>query len=132
MNTRVLKPEDQPLIAVIHAEMGLDYKMPTLAAPMVKAVSVCEENGVIIGASALKFQAETYLWLKPGIAPAEKWDAIRMMMRDLVKQAISLGVEQMVAFVPDTIEKSFFKRLIKLGFVRQRDGWRAWSFEVSK
>ena len=132
MMVRPFKDSDQGEIAAIHAAMGLDYRMPDLNAKMVKVRSVVEDQGEIIAASALKMQAETFLWVKPKISPAAKWDAIRMLQIDVLRQAAKLGIEQLVAYVPDYVGIFFSKRLKMLKWCRSRDGWTAWSLEVDK
>ncbi|MDR5729445.1 MAG: hypothetical protein RB191_18685 [Terriglobia bacterium] len=130
MNTRAITVGDRTAIAEIHRRMGLDYRMPDLDAPMVYAGTLCEENGKIVGATILKMQAETYLWISPEAGPTQKWDAIRLMQRDILRQAIGLGIEQLVAYVPNCVR--FSRRLLRLGWERQRDGWRAWAYEVKR
>jgi len=93
---------------------------------------VCEDQGRIVGATALKIEAETYLWVRPDASPAVKWDAIRLMQANIARQAFRLGIEQMVAYVPRCVERFFSKRLLRLGWNPSRDGWRAWSFEVKR
>lgn len=126
---RDYKPQDRIAIEAIHAAQDLDYRMLDLSSPLVVAKSVCEENGVVVGATVLKIEAETYLFLTPGAAPALKWDAVRLMQQHIIKQAIALGIDQLVAYVPACI-KTFSKRLRKLGWACQRDGWVPWSYEV--
>jgi hypothetical protein len=130
VNIRRFQKGDQQKIAQIHAEMGLDYQMPDLKAKMVKARSVAEHNGEVIGAIAAKIEPEIYLWLKPGIHPAMKWDAIRLLQRDLVKQAVKLGFEQLVCYVPDCVGRFFGKRMKMLRWEKARDGWKPWVLEL--
>jgi hypothetical protein len=128
MTVRDYTDADREHISAIHAEQGLDYQMLDLNSPLVFAKSVCVENGQIIGATFLKVEAETYLVMKSDVAPALKWDAIRLMQLDIVKQAIKYGITQLVAYIPDCIR--FNKRLSMLGWKKQRDGWTPWSYEV--
>lgn len=110
--------------------MGLDYKLPDLTGKMISAKTVCEHDGQVVAASALKMQAEAYLWVAPDLNPALKWDAIRMMQREILKQAMKIGIEQLVAYVPDCLR--FGKRLKKLNWEQARAGWTAWVLEVTK
>lgn len=129
MTVRNYHPSDKPLIAEIHAEQQLDYRMIDLDNPWVVAASVCEEDGKIMGAAVLKMEAETYLFIRPNAPAAVKWDAVRLLQRHLLRQAIALGIEQLVAYVPSCV-KQFAKRLTALGWTPQRDGWCPWSFSV--
>jgi hypothetical protein len=130
MRIRGIQDGDQRRIADIHAEMGLNYKMPRLDGPLLAGTVVIEHEGEVIAAGALKVEPETFLWVKQDISPIEKWDAIRLIQRDLVRQAVALGFEQMVAYVPDCVGKFFGKRLKMLRWAQARDGWRAWVYEL--
>jgi hypothetical protein len=129
MNLRAFEEHDQLRIAEIHAEMGLDYKMPDLSAEIVQMKTVIEHDGKVLAAGAAKIQPEIYLWVRPDATPAEKWDAIRMIHRDLVRQALKLGFEQLVCYVPNC-RKFFSKRMKMLRWTQARDGWCAWVFEL--
>ncbi len=130
MRIRPFKAEDQARIAEIHGEMGLDYLMPDLSSDLVKVCSVVEHDGEIVGAVAGKIQPEIYLWLAPGQHPAAKWDAIRLMQRDLIQQAVKLGFEQLVCYVPECVGKFFAKRMLRLHWNPIRDGWKPWCYEL--
>jgi hypothetical protein len=130
MRVRGYSSEDKQGIAAIHAEMGLDYKMIDLESPLVQLKTVIEMDGEIVAAAAGKMEPEIYLWLRPGCSPAVKWDAIRMIHRELVRQAVKMGFEQLVCYVPDCVGKFFGKRMKMLRWERQRDGWRAWVHEL--
>jgi hypothetical protein len=129
MNTREMKKGDQDAIEMIHRKSGIDYQMPDLSGNLVTAVTICEHEDEIVGAIALKIQPETYLWIKPDLDPRLKWDAIRIMQKDILKQAVMLGYRELVAYPPDCVKK-FFKRMITLGWRLPRDGWTTWVREV--
>lgn len=132
VNVREAGQADFPEIRAMHAAMGLDYKMPDLDSALVPVKVVCEEDGRIIAAGILKIEAETFLWVSPHASPTEKWDAVRLMQAAVMKQAFRIGLEQLVAYVPECVEKFFKRRMLRLGWQRQRDGWRAWSLEVHR
>lgn len=130
MIVRAYKDGDAEKIAAIHEAQGLDYHMIDLTSPLVVAKNICEDNGEVIAATALKIQAETYLWMSPHCDPRVKWDAIRLMQRDIVRQAMRLGLEQLVSYVPECVGKFFAKRMKSLKWNRPRDGWTPWVYEV--
>lgn len=128
MKIRPYRKADAARIAEIHASMGLDYQFPDLQGKLVKVRAVCEHEGEIIVAAALKIEPETFLWVSQDAHPAAKWDAIRLIHRELVRQAIRLGFEQLVCYVPSCVR--FSKRLIRLGWNPCRDEWKPWSHEL--
>lgn len=127
MKTRSLQDGDQEMVGAIHQQMGLDYKMPQLRD--MAGLTVCEIDGSVRAAAGLKLQAEAYLWIDQTLDPQQKWDAIRLMQRELTAQAVKIGISQVVAYVPDCI-KRFAKRMKMLRWNRSRDGWTAWVYEV--
>jgi len=48
-----------------------------------------------------------------------------------VAEAWEKGIDQIVCWVPETVEKKFAKRLRAMGFSRDRDGWHSWSRETT-
>ena len=130
MRIRGFQKADQGKIAEIHAQMGLDYKMPDLTAKIVRVKAVAEHDGQVIAAAIGKIEPEIYLWMRPGVHPAMKWDAIRLLQQDLIRQAVKLGFEQLVCYVPSCIGRLFSKRLLRLGWSPSRDGWKPWSCEL--
>jgi hypothetical protein len=134
MTTMVVRdamPEDIEQIRAIHEAMGLDYRMPNLESPLFLIQKVVETDGKIIAASALKVEAETYLWVAPELSAREKVDAMYEMQPRLVAEAWEKGIDQIVCWVPETVEKKFAKRLRAMGFSRDRDGWHSWSRETT-
>jgi hypothetical protein len=131
VRVRDYTPEDRKAITAIHKSQGLDYRMIDLTNPWVIVPSVCTtDDGEIIGAVVLKMEPEAYLFLRPDANPQIKWDAIRLMQRHTLPKLIAAKIDQIVAYVPDTV-KSFAKRLSQLGWLPQRSGWTPWSYSVS-
>ena len=128
---RALELTDHDQIKALHGEMGLDYKFPNLSDGLTAGGIVCEENGKIIAATAMRLQPEAFLWISPNISPAEKWDAIRRMQLEGAKVALHLGFSQVVAYLPPCISR-FFKRMKMLGWEQPRDGWTTWIYEVRR
>lgn len=128
MKTRAYRAEDREQIAAIHEESGFDYRLPELDGPRMAAMTVCEDDKGIIAAAALQLQPEAYLWIRKDADPRAKWDAIRMIQRELVKQIVKLGYGQIVAYIPPCLR--FAKRLRMLRWVQPRDGWSTWVYEV--
>ena len=130
MIIRDAKPEDSAAIERFHVSSGLDYKFPDLAHPLFFVRKVAERDGAVIGACFLRIAAETYLWLRPSLAPREKQDAMLAMQPEVMAAAWRLGVDEVEARIPPEIEKKFHKRLTQLGWSKNR-GWSAWSRQTA-
>jgi len=124
---RDARPEDIDDIARIHQRMGLDYKMPNLESPLFLIQKVVERNGKVIAASALRLEAETYLWLSPDLDALDKVEAMRGMQPAIVQDAWERGLDNLVCWIPEEVEKKFRRRLKTLGWQRDREGWHSWS-----
>ena len=130
MRVREFRKGDQERIGAIHAGMGLDYRMPDLKGRLMRAKSVVEHDGRVIAAAALKIDPEAYLWVAPDAPPAVKWDAIRLLQRELARKAVRLGFERAVCYVPQCVGRFFAKRMLRLGWNPSRDGWKPWTCEL--
>ena len=84
--------KDNDDLAEIHKAQGFDYKMLDLNNHQVVAKGICEHNNEVIGGYALVVQLETYLFIKPEIESAIKWEAIQLMQKEVIKQSIKLGL----------------------------------------
>lgn len=124
-------PEDFPEIEKIHAAMGLDYKLPELESPLFIVRKLIERDGKVIGACLLRLTAETFLLLSPELGPEEKMHAMEAMQPEVVSEAWKQGLEEIEARIPHETEEIFKKRLIQLGWTRNRDGWHPWTRETS-
>lgn len=120
-------PEDREAIAKIHAQMGLDYRLPDLEHPLffVRKV-ITNDAGEVVGACFLRIQAETYLWLGD-LSPRGKLDAMLELQPAVLSEAYAKGIDDIEARLPETVERRFYKRLKQLGWVRNRPGWFPWS-----
>ena len=124
---RDAKTEDNEAIAALHEAMGLDYKMPNLESPLFLVQKVVECDGKIIGCTALKLEAETYLWLDPKLTARQKVEAMTGMQEHVISEAWEQGLDTVVAWVPEQVESKFAKRLKAMGFSKDREGWHSWS-----
>lgn len=122
---RDYRPEDFEAVAALHAEMGLDYKMPDLGSPLFLVRKVVEVDGKVTAACVLRIEAETYLWC--GGAPEEKMAAMREMQPEILNAAWLKGIDNLVCWIPEAVEAKFEKRLGELGWKRDRVGWHSWS-----
>jgi hypothetical protein len=128
MVVRDFAPADLPRIKEIHGQTSIDYKFPDLASPLFIITKVVELDGQIVAASGVRIEAELYLFVDHEVGtPEQRWDAVQQMNGVVMEEAWMKGLDNCVCWVPEDIEKSFGKRLIQLGFSRDRDGWHSWS-----
>ena len=122
---RDYRPEDYAAVKALHAESGIDYALPDLAGPLFIVKKVVEVDGRVVAACALRIEAETYLWC--GGSPEDKMAAMLAMQPEILSDAWMLGIDNVVAWIPEAVEERFEKRLKQLGWARDRDGWHSWS-----
>lgn len=132
MNIRYYRQHDREQIERIHADTGIDYKMPNLDGPEAALVLVVEHEGKIIAASMNRVIAETYLWVDPALDPRDKFTAIRIGQIAMLDEAKERGWRELIAMIPEDICKRFKQRLVALQWDRQRTGWQLWGRSVSK
>jgi hypothetical protein len=119
-------PGHYAVIEGIHAQMGLDYALPRLDSPLFFVRKVAEDEHSVTGACFLRLAAECYLWVPPNANPRAKLDAISALQPEVLKSAWSQGLDMIEARIPESVERRFQKRLLQLGWSRNR-GWAAWS-----
>lgn len=122
-------PSDFEAVKALHEANEIDYKMPNLNSPLFIVTKVAEVDGIIRAVCGCYLQAELYLWLDKSdwTDPQEKLDLIHELDRPVMYALFwDKGIDQAVLFLPPGME-SFEKRLKKLGFTPDRDGWHSWS-----
>ena len=125
------KVSDQSDIAALHAKMGFDYKMPDLDSPLFVAKEVIRDaRGQVLGAAALKLEAEAYLWLDPSLPISVRYKVVHALAFRLAREAWRVGLDCVVAYLPPGLPSSFKKLLTKLGWTPSRPGWEPWGKEI--
>jgi hypothetical protein len=121
---------DYAALARIHAAQGIDYALPDLDFPLFFVKKVLTVDGDVRAAMVLKLCAETFLLLD-GFSethgkgrPQEKMAAMQMLQRSVLNEAYARGLDEIHASVPAI---GFDKRLVQLGWLRDRLGWNLWS-----
>jgi hypothetical protein len=135
---------DLPAIEGMFRTLGFEYQLPVIFAPegfqlgkgepsparntVVRVVSADEENRprmVIIGRRVL----EAYFLIDHGwLTPAERYDRFLELHNAACESGRQIGYEQVVAMLPDDVEKPFGKRLTPLGWGRNL--WQTYSREL--
>lgn len=131
MRVRPATKDDYIHIQSMHNSMGFDYLFPDLNDPLVllKYVAVDDQDRVV-GACAIRLEAETYLWLDQNRSTVVKSRAVRVMNQHLCRESWLKGLSNLVARIPHEIETRFALVLSKLGWTRQRDGWTDWNIDL--
>jgi hypothetical protein len=120
---RDYRPEDEDELRRVHAEQGIDYAFPDLGSALFFVKKVRVVDGRITGALVLKLCAETSLLLADS-GPQDKMTAMRELQQAVVSEAYERGLDEIHAAIP---EIGFDKRLMQLGWSRDRPGWNLWS-----
>lgn len=128
MIVRNAKPEDAQEIERIHGQMGMDYKLPDLENPLFLVRKVAEdENGHVTAVCYLRLEAETYLWLDPLLDPRKKMETMLTLQPEVLRAGWEQGLNNIVAWIPEAMERKFQRRLHELGWHKDRVGWHSWS-----
>ena len=120
---RDYKPEDSYELERIHRESGLDYRFPNLNNPLFFVRKVLEINGKVHSALVLKGAAETYLFLGKD-EPRARFLAMETLQGSVLAEAYRNGMDEIHAAIP---EIGFDKRLMQLGWEKDRPGWTLWT-----
>ena len=87
--------------------------------PLFVVKRVFELEGKIAMLCFLKIRTELYFYVDHTVGtPEQRWEMLKEFTEDMKLQACKLGLDQMTAFVPPDVDKSFRKRLEDLGFIQ--------------
>ena len=124
MSVRDYEVSDRPVLEAIHEAQGLDYKMPDIESPLFFVKKVKVENGKVVAALVLKICAETMLLIDPEQEPQEKLTEMQELQSSVLNEAYRNGLDNVWACIP---EMGFDKRLIQLGWQKDRPDWHLWT-----
>lgn len=117
-------PEDRAELERIHAEQGLDYKFPDIDGPLFFVKKVLVSGDKVVAALVLRICAETLLLLDGKQGPQEKLTEMQLLQSSVLSEAYGNGMDEIHAAIP---EIGFDKRLLQLGWRKDRPGWTLWS-----
>lgn len=130
---RPYTPADFPAVKRLHEASGLEYDMPDLSSHLFLITKVVERDGKIVMAAGARIETELYLWMSHDVGtPEERWEDLQRLNQSVMQDAWLNGIDDCVCWVPESIEKSFQKRLRMMGFNRDRDGWHSWSRKTNE
>jgi hypothetical protein len=127
VETSDLLSTDFSKVEAMHKEMGFDYKMPDLSSPLFVLKHAVIDDGKLVGAAALRVQAEAYLWLDTSQPVSVRYRVVLALSKSLAEAAWRVGIDCVVAWLPPGLPRSFQKLLRKLGWLPDREGWQSWT-----
>ena len=126
---REYRESDLERLKELHRKQGFAYPFPELNDPVFAVGAVAEQNGEAQMAAFLKIHGEAYLFLDPSQGPPEeRWKTLLEIHAAVRRQAEELGLDSVTCWIPPNLEKSFAKRLRKLGWAK--DEWAAYSYRI--
>lgn len=137
MIVRPYTDEDMKEVMRIHAANGLppnclpgccrtDAAGNPLNTPLFFMRKILEDDGKVALASFLKLTAEAFLFVDHEHADAERrWLALQKLTASTLSEAAKKGIEDVTAWIPPQLDRSFGERLIALGFVKSP--WQSYS-----
>lgn len=133
MKIRNYEAQDYPRIASLLEAQGLDYQLPNINHPLFLVKKVLEdEDGNVQLAAGLQLITEAYLWGNPDWStPRARWEALLALHEEVRTAAQDTGIEDTVLWMPPELDKSFGRRLKKLGWDKDRP-WPTYSRKVDK
>ena len=138
MLVRPYRQSDLEALQRIHAEQKFPYAFPDLGNPLFLTKIVLADSDAsldanvsesepsqekILGAALLRLTAEAYLLLDPQQGtPRQRWQALLALHHATQQDAQQRGLEDVHAWLPPRIAKTFGRRLERLGW-RRDDDW---------
>ncbi len=124
MTIRDYQPEDLAALKALHAAQGIDYEFPDLSSPLFFVKKVFTDGDNIRAALVLKICAETMLLIDGQQGPQEKLTEMQILQSSVLSEAYEKGLDEIHASIP---EIGFDKRLLQLGWLKDRPGWNLWT-----
>lgn len=131
--------DDFEAIRAIHESTGINYKMPNINQPIFLVKKVAEVDGIVRAALGAYIEVELYLWIDKTewASPQEKFNTIKALEKETMKEAWLQGVECAVLYLPPGMER-FGERLAAkaeeggFDWERPRAGWMAFTKRTAK
>jgi hypothetical protein len=117
---RPYSESDLDAIIRLHRQSGLpDVCLPDLSNPLF-CVKVCaERRNKVVQAGFVKIVGEAYLLVDHEVAsPQERLDIVERLVATGLAEAASRGFEDVTAWLPPKVRRSFAPRLTALGFIK--------------
>jgi hypothetical protein len=146
MRVREYTAADFDALRRMHAAQNFGYPLPDLESPLFLAKLVLEEapeenevskeneesnsaSGRVVMAVLLRLTAETYLLHDPAAGtPRQRWQRFLALHQAARESAAARGLDDVQAFLPPRVARSFGRRLQGLGWTH--DPWTCFSRRV--
>jgi hypothetical protein len=126
MKVRAYSESDLDALRAVHSAQDFPYDFPDLRNPLFLTKIVLtdgEAKEKILGAALLRLTAEAYLLLDPSAGtPRRRWQSLLALHAAAQRDAWAKGLEDVHAWLPPRIAKTFGRRLERLGWIRD-DAW---------
>jgi len=125
---RSIRPEDLPRLKALHSKMGFGYPFPELRIHDVGKV-VTDESGIPVMAALAVPIVDCYLLLEPDHGtPGNRLRNLLALHESMRVELKERGYRWASADIPPEVEKSFGRRLQRLGWIKSE--WSMWATEV--
>ncbi len=117
---RPYKPADLDAIRRMHAVSGLPpVCMPNLSSELM-IVKICtEEGGKVVQFGGVKLTGEAFTLVDHDFATPEKRHfLLEQLISQGLRRSAEYGIEDVSAWLPPVVEKSFGPRLIEMGWIK--------------
>ena len=130
MKIRHALPEDDVRLKAIHEHMGIHYELPDLSKMAIKLVFEDDEGCVLMGI-LLRPTVEAYMLLdtQEKTSARERWSRFLCLHRAALREAAARGFDDGYAFLPPDLDRSFGRKLERLGWFRP---WPAWNRIINR
>jgi len=124
MLVREYRESDLDTLRRIHVAQEFPYAFPDLRDPLfLTKMVVTTGDEKILGAALLRLTAEAYLLLDPQQgSPRQRWQALLALHSAAQFDAQQRGLEDVHAWLPPRVAKTFGRRIERLGW-RRDDEW---------
>ncbi len=133
MRVREYIEEDFEALLRMHAAQGFGYPLPDLESPLLVSKLVLEDDAAgesrVTMAILQRLTAETYLLHDPAAGtPRRRWQHFLELHEAARREAAARGLDDVQAFLPPRVARSFGRRLARLGWTR--DPWPCLSLRL--
>jgi hypothetical protein len=112
-------------------QQGFEYDWPDINSPLFMSKMVLTERNFPIMAIASRLTAEEYFLMdKTWGTPVMRWQAFLKLHEAARIDLYGRGLEDCYCWVPPEIEKSFGRKLFRIGW--EKNVWRTYQRQLSK
>ena len=117
---RPYRESDFEAVKKMHAASGLPPTcMPNLASELM-IVKICtEEAGKVVQFGGVRLTGEAFTLVDHGFeTPEKRYFLLEQLIAQGLRRSAEYGIEDVSAWLPPVVEKSFGSRLIEMGWIK--------------